>query len=143
MTRGDLDAVAAVERISFSSPWSRESFRRLLSRPDTDLFVAEIDGRIAAYAVLWYAGDEAELGNLAVSPTDRRRGLGARLLDRAIECARARGTRRLFLEVRRSNVAAERLYRSRAFQAVGVRPRYYHRPVEDALVLRLDLGGAR
>ncbi|MGH7544736.1 MAG: ribosomal protein S18-alanine N-acetyltransferase, partial [Gemmatimonadota bacterium] len=95
-----------------------------------------------AYAVLWYAADEAELGNLAVSPTDRRRGLGARLLDGTIECARARGARRLFLEVRRSNVAAERLYRSRDFQAVGVRPRYYHRPVEDALVLRLDLDAA-
>lgn len=141
MTRGDLDAVAAIERVSFSSPWSRESFRRLLARPDTDLFVAEIDGRVAAYAVLWYAAEEAELGNLAVSPTDRRRGLGARLLDRAIECARARGARRLFLEVRRSNAAAERLYRTRRFQTVGFRPRYYQRPVEDALVLRLDLGG--
>lgn len=143
MTHADLDAVAAIERLSFSSPWSRESFRRLIARPDTDLFIAEVEGRVAAYAVLWYAADEAELGNLAVTPARRRCGLGACLLDRAIECARARGARRLFLEVRRSNAAADRLYRSRGFETVGVRPRYYRRPVEDAIVLRLDLGEAR
>jgi ribosomal-protein-alanine N-acetyltransferase len=139
MTYADLEAVAAIERLSFSSPWSRDSFRRLIARADSDLFVAEVEGRVAGYAVVWYAADEAELGNLAVSPEWRRRGLGASLLDRAIECAHARGACRIFLEVRKSNAAAERLYRSRGFELVGVRPRYYQRPVEDAKVLCLDL----
>ncbi len=139
MERRDLDQVAAIERLSFSCPWSRESFRRLLDRADADLCVAELRGAVAGYAVLWYAGDEAELGNLAVEERHRRCGVGGRLLDWAIERARARGSRRFFLEVRASNRDAQALYRSRGFFVAGVRARYYRRPVEDAQVMCLHL----
>lgn len=139
MAYADLDEVAAIERRSFSCPWTRDSFRRLIERADADLLVADVGGRVAGYAVVWYSADEAELGNLAVDVDHRRRGIGGRLLDAALGQARRRGAGRIFLEVRVSNQEAEALYRSRGFVLAGMRPRYYRRPVEDAKVMLRNL----
>jgi len=83
--------------------------------------------------------DEAEIANLAVSDDARRGGIGARLLDHAIEAARDRKSRVVFLEVRESNAAARALYSSRGFEVAARRSKYYRKPVEDALVLRRAL----
>ena len=140
MSREDLDSVMEIERSSFSTPWSRNSFYNLLLRDDATLWVAEVTGKIVGYAVVWYVLREAELGNLAVAPEWRQRGLGRRLLDWALDRARERGTSRVFLEVRESNRAAQELYSRCGFERVGVRRRYYRAPVEDALVMCLELG---
>ncbi len=87
----------------------------------------------------WVAADEGDLSNLAVVPEMRRRGLGGRLLDAAIAGAQTAGVRVLYLEVRESNATALRLYASRRFAMVGRRQRYYRQPVEDALILCLDM----
>ncbi len=139
MREADLDRVMEIELASFSTPWSRGSFHNLLGRRDADLWVAEFQGNLIGYAVVWYIGYEGELGNLAVSPACRRRGLGRLLLDRALERARQRGVEKVFLEVRVSNRPAQQLYERRGFVRAGVRRRYYREPVEDALVLSIDL----
>ncbi len=139
MAETDLDAVMEIEQASFSTPWSRDSFRNLLGRDDADLWVAVVGGVVVGYAVVWYVAREAELGNLAVAPGWRRLGLGGRLLDWSVARARERGTERIFLEVRESNRAAQRLYRERGFVQVGRRPRYYRAPTEDAWVMCLKL----
>jgi ribosomal-protein-alanine N-acetyltransferase len=139
MREADLDAVLEIERVSFSTPWSRESFKNLMGRTDSALGVATVDGTVVGYAVVWFVGSEAELGNIAVSPAWRRRGLGFWLLDWALENARKRGVERIFLEVRVSNKAAQDLYERRGFVQVGLRRRYYRAPAEDARVLCLDL----
>ncbi len=139
MRTEDLDSVMEIERASFSTPWSETSFRNLLSREDADLWVAIVDGALRAYAVVWYVDREAELGNLAVARRWRRRGLGRWLLDWALNAARTRGTGQIFLEVRESNRAAQRLYEERGFRRVGVRRRYYRAPAEDAWVMCLEL----
>lgn len=139
MRSTDLEAVLGIERMSFSSPWSRSSFRTLLARADADLWVAEVEGRTVGYAAVWYMAHEAELGNLAVSPAWRRRGIGGRLLERAIESARRRKARRLYLEVRDSNRSAQALYYAHGFVLLGRRRRYYRSPVEDARVMCLEL----
>ncbi|UCF21380.1 MAG: ribosomal protein S18-alanine N-acetyltransferase [Gemmatimonadota bacterium] len=139
MSEADLEYVMEIERSSFSTPWSRSSFQGLLSRDDASLWVAEVAGEVVGYAVVWYVLKEAELGNLAVDAEWRRLGLGRRLLDWALARARERGTERIFLEVRESNLAAQELYRRCGFLRVGLRRRYYRAPVEDALVLCLEL----
>lgn len=136
MEAGDLDRVAVIENASFSNPWRRETFRRLLDRPATELWVASLPGvGVAGYCVLWWVLDEAELANVAVDAEHRRKGIGGTLVARARERAGARGARRLFLEVRASNENAVRLYRGRGFEVVGRRRAYYDRPREDALVM--------
>ena len=78
---------------------------------------------------------EAEILNLAVTPGWRRRGLGRRLVETAIEAARAAGATRIFLEVRESNGAALALYAALGFLEAGRRRNYYRAPEEDALIL--------
>jgi len=136
----DLDAIVEIERASFGDPWSLKSFRDSLAHDFVRLLVLEDDGVVVGYAVVWVSSVECELANLAVSPARRGAGLGAQLLDAVLRQMRDEGLLVIFLEVRASNTAARRLYASRGFHEVGVRPNYYKSPVEDALVLRRDLG---
>ncbi|HSG81433.1 MAG TPA: ribosomal protein S18-alanine N-acetyltransferase [Gemmatimonadota bacterium] len=139
MKAADLDRVMEIEHASFTTPWSRGAFRSLMGRRDADLWVAEFGGSLAGYAVIWYIGYEGELGNLAVAPEWRRRGIGHFLLDWTLDCARKNGVEKVFLEVRVSNREAQQLYERRGFVMAGVRRRYYREPVEDALVLSINL----
>ena len=140
MEAGDVPRVGSVERSSFSRPWKERTFRRLLEREGTELWVADAGkGGVVGYVVLWAVLDEAELGNIAVAEEHRGRGVGAALLDHALERARALGAASLFLEVRSSNRAASALYESRGFRVVAVRRDYYDSPTEDALVMLKSL----
>ncbi len=146
-TPADVDAIAAIERLVFSDPWSRDSFATLARNADVFFLVADAGGAPGAsapvgYLVAWYVLDEGEVANIAVAPTARGTGVGARLLDAALAEGRRRGVGHMFLEVRESNAVARRLYASRGFLELGRRKRYYREPVEDALVLRCELAAA-
>lgn len=140
VSAGDIHQVLEIERASFSDPWRERSFASLVDDPRV-YFAALTDGdsRVLGYVVAWFVLDEAEIANLAVAPAARRHGVGATLLDAAIEAARERQITSVFLEVRESNSAARELYASRGFAEIGRRRNYYRRPTEDALVLRLTL----
>ena len=134
----DIDAVLAIEHASFGDPWSRSAFVDLLDDPRVAFLIADENGAVRGYVVAWFVLDEGEIGNLAVASEARRHGIGARLLDAAIDAVRTSDVDTLYLEVRDSNAAARALYASRGFVEVGRRRDYYRRPREDALVLRLD-----
>jgi [ribosomal protein S18]-alanine N-acetyltransferase len=136
MTAADVATVVAIERASYSVPWSEVTFRGLLRREDADTVVATLGNAVIGYAVLWSVLDQAELGNVAVSSAARCGGVGERLVREMIARAAARGVREVFLEVRPSNHVARRLYERLGFLQVGRRRNYYQQPVEDALVLR-------
>lgn len=138
-SKEDLPWIAEIERVSFSDPWHPQSFRTLLDDRRVYFVVAEVAGGIVGYVVAWFVRDEGEIANLAVAPDARGARVGSTLLDSTIATARDRGATALYLEVRDSNVTARRLYRSRGFVEVGRRRQYYRKPVEDALVLRLDV----
>lgn len=139
MWPADIPEVMRIERQSFGMPWQESTFRALMRRPSASLLTAEASGRVVGYSVLWFAADEGELGNLAVDPEHRGRGIGRTLLDRSMEQARLRGARSLYLEVRESNGAARAMYDTAGFETVGRRPDYYSGPRENACVMRLDL----
>ncbi len=140
--RADLPAVADIERRSFSDPWSVAAFEGMIGRREVYFAVWREDAGapVLGYVVAIFAGDEGEIGNLAVAEAGRGRGIGAELVGAAVGEAERRGTAELFLEVRESNAAARRLYGARAFEEVGRRRGYYRRPVEDALILRRLVG---
>jgi ribosomal-protein-alanine N-acetyltransferase len=142
-TSADLEAISALEEATFTDPWSRNAFALALHAYDTVCTVAE-DGcadrpALVGYSVLRRAADEAELLNLAVSRSHRRRRIGGTLLTRALDDARQLGARAVFLEVRTSNHVARALYAGAGFEQAGRRQQYYRRPVEDALILRYAL----
>lgn len=138
----DLAALTRLEADSFADPWSEDGFRELLAAPGSLILVAvdsrdQLVGYLAARRVL----DESEILNLAVAVPWRRRGAGRALLQGALDELRAREVRQVFLEVRESNLAAQRLYGGLGFTPIGQRPNYYRSPRENGLVLCLTLGG--
>jgi ribosomal-protein-alanine N-acetyltransferase len=145
--RRDLSPIVAIERLSFSDPWTEQSFVDALALDRMRMLVAEEPtetGRggaseLVGYVLALVVGEEAELADLAVAPRARRRGIGRMLLERIVEQLRADGVRSLYLEVRESNVAARTLYLAHAFAAVGRRRGYYRHPVEDALLLKREI----
>ncbi len=139
MEVSDLPRVMEIERASFSTPWTPATFLGLLGRPDSHLVAAEIEGRVVAYAAFWQVLDQAELGDIAVDPEWRQRGLGALVLQHVLDQATQQGVRELYLEVRESNRTAQRLYERHGFRIVGRRRNYYSGPREDARVLRVLL----
>ncbi|MCI0433106.1 MAG: ribosomal protein S18-alanine N-acetyltransferase [Gemmatimonadetes bacterium] len=139
MTPADIDDVIAIENASYSMPWSDDTFETLLRRGDTTLIVAAYEGAVVGYAMGWHALDQGELGNVAVTAEWRRQGLATRLVTEYLRRQQRLGVRDVFLEVRRSNDAARALYARMGFSEVGIRRRYYIRPVEDALVMRRTL----
>ena len=133
----DLPDILAIERVSFTDPWSRSSFAAILEQPRVYFAVAlDASGALLGYTVAWFVLDEAELANLAVAPEARGRGIGAQLLRGALAAAEARGSSAMYLEVRASNVSARALYGAHGFVEISRRTAYYRKPVEDALVLR-------
>jgi ribosomal-protein-alanine N-acetyltransferase len=144
-TVSDVKAIAQIERQSFSDPWSEGSFASLVGSADVFFQVAESPEAhaVAGYVVAWFAAGHGDVANIAVAPWARRRGVGATLLDAALSFARTARTHEVYLEVRESNATARALYASRGFAEVGRRRGYYRRPVEDALVLRLDMAVGR
>ncbi len=135
MTEGDIEFVLAIE-----SAVSAAQIREELARPWARMWVARAPGvQVIAFLLAWHVADEVHVLDVAVEQAQRRRGVGRALLDEAVALARDKKARHLLLEVRRSNVPAIELYRSRGFFAMNVR-RSYYTDGEDAIemVLLLD-----
>ena len=136
----DLPAMLAIETACFADPWRPAAFRDALAAERGVVLVAE-DPTIIGYCVGVKVADEAELANLAVDPSHRGTGVGAALLHAFLERVEAEPPLpAVYLEVRASNAAAQRLYARAGFVPAGVRRDYYEWPREDALVLRRPPG---
>ena len=140
MREADLQAVLEIETEIYEFPWTPGNFRDSL-RSGYSCWVMRQGKKVIGYAVLMLAAGEAHLLNLSVAPRAQNRGHGRALLGSLTGVARAQGARILFLEVRPSNLAGQRLYTAYGFRQIGVRRAYYpaRRGREDALVLALDL----
>jgi ribosomal-protein-alanine N-acetyltransferase len=135
MTLDDLDEVVAIERESFSEPWTREMFRaELTENPCARFFVAVAGSELVGYIGGWVVADELQVVSLAVRPEARRRRVASRLLSHLLGGVGA-PVERAYLEVRRSNRAAIQMYERVGFRVVGVRQGYYDHPKEDALLM--------
>jgi len=135
----DVPSLAELERVCFSDPWTAAGIRETIQYETARAFVAEDQDGIVGYVMARISGEEGEILDLAVRPELRRRGIGRRLLLSVWNALGSEGVRELYLEVRESNRAAIELYRGHGFRPVGLRPRYYRNPAEDAIVLRAAL----
>jgi ribosomal-protein-alanine N-acetyltransferase len=137
----DLDEVLAIERASFTMPWSRGAFLYEMqqNRVARCWVGRDDDGRVAGYLCLWEVADEVHITNVAVRPNVRRQGIARALLSSVLDNARARAFKIVVLEVRPSNHNALTLYESFGFKVVGRRHGYYYDTGEDALVMEIGL----
>jgi ribosomal-protein-alanine N-acetyltransferase len=130
----DLPQVIAVERRSFTTPWSLAMFVLELSKASGIALAATgPDGRLVGYLILSRYDTVWHLMNVAVDPAWRRRGVAHALLGEMIE--RGGADEPYTLEVRTSNAPAIALYERFGFLAAGTRPRYYRDTGEDALIM--------
>ncbi|GED17689.1 alanine acetyltransferase [Aneurinibacillus migulanus] len=140
MEMKDLDGIEEVERLSFQTPWSRDSFiNELKQNVFARYFVAEKGGRIVGYGGMWLVLDEAHITNVAVHPDYRGRYLGEKLMHRLMGHAASSGAAAMTLEVRRSNETAKGLYKKLGFVEEGIRPGYYTDNGEDAIIMWVRL----
>ena len=140
-----IDGIIAIEKTSFQQPWQRISFLDELSCRDAlDVVVLDpLGGQIFAYAFLRMTLDEIHLLKIAVAPRWRRRGIATWLLGFCFGLAQRWDARKVYLEVRRSNVPALDFYGKIGFQIIGTRPKYYTDTGEDALVMMKSLEEAQ
>ncbi len=156
MTATDIDRVMEIAASLDQTPhWAPGAYRAALdpeAAPPRIALVAEEAGdgasplgadAVAGFAVASLMPPEAELESIAVAAARQRRGLARRLIAALGEELARAGVAEVLLEVRASNQPALGLYRALGFVEAGRRPRYYREPVEDALLLRLRLGGLR
>ena len=136
MNADHLDEVAELERICFSTPWSRNMLAEELDNMLSAFLVALDDAdRVVGYAGVQVILDEGYITNIAVRPECRRQGVAAKLLQVFLDFARANKLSFLTLEVRASNYDAIALYGSRGFRSMGRRKNYYEHPREDAIIM--------
>ncbi len=136
MDRSHIPQIAALEKDCFSDPWCETLLEDALFDPQASFIVAEDgeEGNILGYAGLHAVLDEGYIDNIAVAPDARRHGVASALLD--VFCRfGAVNLAFLTLEVRKSNTAAIGLYEKFGFQWAGLRPGYYQRPREDAVIM--------
>ncbi len=140
MRLSDLPAVMEITRRSLPLPWGEAIWREELDSPFGLYLILEEDGAVSGYIGLKLISDEAHVMTIAVCPGRRRRGFARTLVETALADPASAGARRIYLEVRPSNVGARALYGSLGFVETGLRPAYYGD--EDALLMTLDLRGA-
>jgi [ribosomal protein S18]-alanine N-acetyltransferase len=132
----DVSAVHEIERLSFPTPWPAYAFEQELRGNRLARYVVARAGeRVVGFAGIWLMVDDAHVTTFGVHPEWRRQGIGRQLLVNIAELAAAIGARRMTLEVRASNEAAQALYGDFGFEVAGRRPRYYSDDGEDALVM--------
>lgn len=141
LQREQLPAVLAIERRAYQFPWSREIFLDCLHAGYKAWALVDGDGAVAGYALMSMAVGEGHVLNLCIDPDRHRQGLGRMLMHFLLAQARDENLTIVLLEVRKSNLAALRLYQSLGFARIGIRRGYYpaHGGREDAHVLAFDI----
>jgi len=143
MHQTDLEAVSELDRLSFSMPWPKESFRSELANPTSLCRVAEANftdktKRIIGAMVTWIIVDEAHISTLAVHPAFRRRGIARGMMIDTLSICHEQGVKMVTLEVRAGNAAAQALYLDFGFEIVAVQRGYYSDNHEDAYIMTLQ-----
>ena len=131
----ELPAIAALERESFTVPWT---LAQLIESRSADIVVmktASVEGTVVGYLCATYILGEAEIQRIAVNPAFRRQGHARTLLESFF---REYSPDVTFLDVRASNIPAQELYKSEDFEICGIRKNYYDSPVEDAVLMRRE-----
>lgn len=139
MKESDIDRFAAIDKKSFSVPWSKKAFEDEYSNEIASYFSAYADGECVGYAGFWNVSGEGDITNIAVLEEYRHQGIGSMLMEAVIKKAIELKLTIITLEVRRSNIKAQGLYKKYGFEVIGVRKRYYSDNNEDALIMTKEL----
>lgn len=142
LTHDDLEGIYEVEKDSFPIPWPISSFEEELKNILATYLVAKIENRIVGYIGMWFVMDECHITNIAVLSEYRKSGIATKLINEMLSLCKEHGTTYIMLEVRESNIPAQKLYSKFNFTEEVVRKDYYKNPDgtrEDAIVMSREL----
>lgn len=131
----DVETLSVIEARSFSMPWTAADFVRLIEDRNSRYLVAEVDGRVVGCCGVTNVSGDGEIDNVVVDEAYRNRGIATALLRETLRMGYAMGVEAFTLEVRVSNALALHIYEKAGFVSEGIRPRFYERPTEDAMIL--------
>ena len=135
MTPEDVPVISRLEEETFSMPWSQQDFLDMIGRKDARYYVAEQDGELLGCCGLLMAAGEGSITNVMIRPGMRNRGIGTEMLRHLLAEGDRAGLTAYTLEVRVSNAAAIHVYEKLGFVSEGIRPGFYEKPAEDAMIL--------
>ena len=136
MVEDDIDEIIEIEKECFPRPWSRDAFLTEIRENNLAVYlVAELDGRVVGYGGMWLVLNEGHITNIAVKKDYRGFGVGDNILQSLIYYCASKNVHNMTLEVRKSNIIAQNLYKKYKFVEFGLRPRYYSDNNEDALIM--------
>jgi ribosomal-protein-alanine N-acetyltransferase len=139
MRKTDLKEIVALENEIFSDPWSYQAFQSDLENGMAYPIVSLAEDTLVGYASLYVVAGEMQIGNLAVAPSCRRKGIARNMMHEIINIARKFDCACIYLEVRESNYQARNLYGSCEFKVIGQRNGYYRNPSENAILMAREL----
>lgn len=135
LTVADVEAASRIEQEAFSMPWSPRDFLEMVEADYAYYYVAEVEGEIVGCCGIRNIAGEGEITNVVVASGFRGRGIGRMLMEHMLTEAPYHGIGDCTLEVRVSNTPAIHLYESLGFKSEGVRPGFYEKPKEDAMIM--------
>lgn len=139
MTSADIPKIHKLEALCFSSPWSEAALYDELENESARFLVCKIGDEVAGYVGSLCVLDECSITNVAVFPEFRRQSVGASLIKALCAIAKKEKITSIFLEVRKSNDAACKLYEKCGFSVCGERKNFYSAPTEDAYIMNIKL----
>ncbi len=135
LTKEDVDAAAKLEAKTFSMPWKASDFLEMVNADYAHYYVAVIGKRTVGILGLRDIAGEGEITNVVVDESERRKNIASLLMETALEKCDELGIKDVTLEVRISNTPAIKLYEKFGFKEEGIRPSFYEKPKEDALIM--------
>lgn len=135
MSKEDLEQVCELEKTIFSMPWSYQSFMDSLEKKENIYLVAVEDKEVIGYCGVWVIEKEGQINNIAVKRECRNQGVGNHILQALLEEGKKQEIEQFTLEVRKSNKHAIALYEKNGFSSLGIRPNFYEKPQEDAIIM--------
>lgn len=134
MVPEDVPFISRLEEETFSMPWSASSFLEMISKEDARYYVAEEDGQLLGGCGVLMAAGEGNITNVVIAPEARNQGIGTEMLRHLMKEGEREGISAYTLEVRVSNAAAIHVYEKLGFVSAGIRPGFYEKPAEDAMI---------
>ena len=135
MAEEHISALAQLERECFSDPWSEKALAEELSNSNAVFRVALIDGEVAGYVGMLHVLDEGDICNVAVFDRFRRKGVASALIQHLVDYGVENQLSFITLEVRESNIGAQKFYETMGFETIGVRKNFYDNPKEHAILM--------
>lgn len=135
----DIEAISIIEEETFSMPWKPDDFREMIEKDHMLYVVAELDGTVIGGAGLVQVFQHGDVTNVCIAKDFRGHGYGKKLMNGLLDISREQGCLDYTLEVRVSNERAINLYKQIGFEDVGIRPGFYEKPREDAMIMTKEM----